>query len=176
MYNENFKVYAASDFIAALTKHIPPARVHLVRYYGLYSSRGRGIWKNMTYVVCLAPEGWIKKQEEQETSKVEDDTEVQRQDIKKGSAERSAWARLINKVYGINPLICEKCGSDMCIVAFIMDLEQIDKIIKHLKKQGRPLSDIPVLHGTCTSMYNGRSRASMHSAAPVQSMYIGRLL
>jgi len=35
--------------IAALTKHIPPARVHLVRYYGLYSSRGRGLWKNMLY-------------------------------------------------------------------------------------------------------------------------------
>ena len=29
-FGENFKVYNASDFIAALTQHIPPARVHLV--------------------------------------------------------------------------------------------------------------------------------------------------
>ncbi len=135
-FGENFKVYTASDFIAALTMHIPPARVHLVRYYGLYSSRGRGLWKNMPYVVRLAPEGWSKKQEEQNTTKVEDDTEVQSQDVK-GSAKRSAWARLINKVYGINPLICDKCGSEMRIVAFIMDPEQIDRIMHHLKKQGR---------------------------------------
>ena len=42
----------------------------------------------------------------------------------------------MNKV-GINPLICEKCGSDMRIVAFIMDQEQIDRIMQHLKKQSR---------------------------------------
>jgi hypothetical protein len=135
-FGENFKVYTGGDFIAALTKHIPPARIHLVRYYGLYSSRGRGIWKNMPYVVRLAPEGWVKKQEEQEEDVVEVEVEVEGQDVK-GSAKRSAWARLINKVYGINPLICEKCGSDMSIVAFIIDSEQIERIMQHLKKQSR---------------------------------------
>jgi len=149
MYNENFKIYAASDFIAALTKHIPPAKVHLVRYYGLYSSRSRGIWKDIPYIVRLVPEGWIRKQEEQDTVKKDVDIEVENQDVK-GSAKRSAWARLINKVYGINPLICKKCGFEMLIVSFIMDSEQIDRIIQHLIKQGRPLSDIPVLRGTCT--------------------------
>ncbi|MCK4798613.1 MAG: transposase [Spirochaetes bacterium] len=134
-FGENFKVYNGEDFVSALAQHIPPARVHLVRYYGLYSSRGRGIWKDMPYVVRLAPEGWSKKQEEQATI-IEYDTEVQSQGVK-GNAKRSAWARLIKKVYGIDPLICEKCGSEMSIVAFIMDPEQIDRIIKHLKKQGR---------------------------------------
>jgi len=136
-FGENFKVYTASDFIAALTQHIPQARVHLVRYYGLYSSRSRGVWKNMPFVVRLAPEGWVKKQEEQDIGE-EDDAEVkvERQDLK-GSSKRSAWARLIKKVYGIDPLICEKCGSEMLIVAFIMGPEQIDKIMQHLKKQGR---------------------------------------
>ena len=136
MYNENFKVYAASDFIAALTKHIPPAKVHLVRYYDLYSSRSRGVLKDMPYIVRLAPEGWLKRQEEQANIIEEDDVDVEKQDVK-GSAKRSAWARLINKVYGINPLICEKCGSDMRIVAFIMEPEQIDRIMQHLIKQGR---------------------------------------
>ncbi len=135
MYNENFKVYNGEDFISALAQHIPPARVHLVRYYGLYSSRSRGIWKDIPYIVRLVPEGWIRKQEEQDTIKVED-VEMEGQDVK-GNAKRSAWARLINKIYGINPLICEKCGSDMCIVAFIMDPEQIDRIMHHLIKQGR---------------------------------------
>jgi hypothetical protein len=35
--------------------------------------------------------------------------------------QRSAWARLIKKVYGVDPLICPKCGSIMRIIAFILD-------------------------------------------------------
>jgi len=64
-----------------------------------------------------------------------EDIVTDRQEVK-GSAKRSALARLINKVYGIDPLICKKCGSKMLIVAFIMDPDQIDKIMQHLKKQG----------------------------------------
>jgi hypothetical protein len=90
----------------------------------------------MPYIVRLAPEGWTIKQEEKDVAEVEDDKGVQSQDIK-GNAKRSAWARLINKVYDINPLICGECGSEMRIVAFIMDPEQIDRIMKHLIKQGR---------------------------------------
>ena len=135
-FGENFKVYNASDFIAALTQHIPPARVHLVRYYGLYSSRTKGIWNTASYIARLAPEGWPTKQEEWDVVKEDDNIEVERQEVK-GGAKRSAWARLINKVYGINPLTCEKCGSEMLIVSFIKEPEQIDKIMHHLKKQGR---------------------------------------
>ena len=90
----------------------------------------------MPYIVRLTPEGWLKRQEEQANIIEEDDVDVEKQDVK-GSAKRSAWARLINKVYGINPLICEKCGSEMRIVAFIMDPEQIDRIMQHLINKGR---------------------------------------
>jgi hypothetical protein len=37
---------------------ISPARVHLVRYYGLYSPRTKGILKDMPNIVSLAPEGF----------------------------------------------------------------------------------------------------------------------
>ena len=74
--------------------------------------------------------------QEQNNIKEDDDVDVERQDVK-GSAKRSAWARMINKVYGINPLICNRCGSVMQIVAFIMESDQIDRIMQHLKKQGR---------------------------------------
>ena len=133
-FGENFKVYNGEDFVSALSQHIPPARVHLVRYYGLYSSRTKGIWEDIPNVVRLAPEGFSKKQEEHDTDEVADDTEVQ--DVK-GSAKRSAWARLIKKVYGIDVLICKKCGSEMRIVAFIMKPVQIDRIMQYLIKQGR---------------------------------------
>jgi len=52
--------------------------------------------------------------------------------------QKSIWTRLIRKVYGIDPLICMKCGSEMQIIAFITDPEQIDRIINHLVAKGRP--------------------------------------
>lgn len=91
----------------------------------------------MPYVVRLAPEGWLLRQEEKETINEDaEDIVTDRQEVK-GSAKRSAWARLINKVYGINPLICIKCDSEMRIVAFIMDPEQIEKIMQFLIKKSR---------------------------------------
>ena len=41
-WGENIKVFKAVDFIAELTIHIPPKHKHLIRYYGLYSSRSKG--------------------------------------------------------------------------------------------------------------------------------------
>ena len=35
---------------------------------------------------------------------------------------------------GSLPLICEKCGSEMRIVAFIIDPEQIERIMQYLIK------------------------------------------
>jgi len=39
----NFQVFSALDFLAELTQHIPEKGEHLVRYYGSYSHRQRGI-------------------------------------------------------------------------------------------------------------------------------------
>ena len=51
--------------------------------------------------------------------------------------QRSAWARLIKRVYGVDPLCCPKCNSDMKIIAIIMNPEEIEKILQHLIKIGR---------------------------------------
>lgn len=49
-------------------------------------------------------------------------------------ASKKAWARLIKKVYEVDPLICPKCGSEMKIVAMqfiaiVQDRDEIEKII-----------------------------------------------
>ena len=38
----NFEVFTPSDFIAAITQHIPEKSFQLVRYYGWYSNKMRG--------------------------------------------------------------------------------------------------------------------------------------
>ena len=42
------------------------------------------------------------------------------------------WARLIQKIYEVDPLTCPKCQGQMRIFAFIEDEEVIEKILKHL--------------------------------------------
>ena len=45
---------------------------------------------------------------------------------------RKNWARLIQKIYEVDPLMCPKCQGRMKIIAFIEDEEVIEKILKHL--------------------------------------------
>lgn len=47
-------------------------------------------------------------------------------------AFRRNWARLIQKVYYTDPLLCPKCNGSMRIVCFIEDEETIKKILLHL--------------------------------------------
>jgi hypothetical protein len=45
---------------------------------------------------------------------------------------RSAWARLIHKVYEVDPLQCPKCGAPMQVIALIDDAIVIRRILEHL--------------------------------------------
>ena len=42
------------------------------------------------------------------------------------------WARLIQKIYEVDPLSCPKCHGRMPIISFIENEEVIKKILKHL--------------------------------------------
>lgn len=47
------------------------------------------------------------------------------------------WARLIAKVYEVDPLQCSRCGAAMRVVAVIMDPVEVEKILSHLITTGR---------------------------------------
>ena len=49
-----------------------------------------------------------------------------------GARARSAWARLIYKVYEVDPLVCAKCGAPMHVIALIDDAAIIRRILEHL--------------------------------------------
>ena len=61
-----------------------------------------------------------------------------------------SWARLIRKIYDVEPLICPRCGGDMRIIAFIEDYKVVKKILDYLKvyefKKKRPP---PKIHTCC---------------------------
>ena len=133
-FKENMHMFEGCDFLAELTQHIPPKGIQYIRRYGLYASRTKGKWSEHPEIVRHAPEGWKAAQQcfplDEE---LPDETEC---DIS-NKAGRKAWARLLAKVYEIDPFICSECGSEMKVVAVIQDVAKIKRILLHLKKIGR---------------------------------------
>jgi hypothetical protein len=101
----------AIDFLAKLVIHIPNKGEQLVRYYGYYSNKTRGLRKKADSI-------------DQVSNVIE--TDISKKQFRKN------WARLIQKIYNVDPLCCPKCSGKMRIIAFIEDKVLIRKILKHL--------------------------------------------
>jgi len=132
-FKENVHLFDALDFLAELTQHLPPKGVRLIRRYGLYASRTKGRWATMPYVAERAPAGWRRSHPDPDRNTSSEDTyeEVEL------SERKQAWAKLIARVYEVDPLVCPKCGWDMKVVAVIEDPVEIRRILRHLIKIGR---------------------------------------
>ena len=112
----------ALDFLARVIAHIPPPRIHLVRYLGHYSNVARGRRKNGKEK-ALTP--GVRRVEEGDGL-----TDSQRR------ARRRAWARLIRRIYEVDPLVCTNCGGEMRIVSVILEHRVITRILGHLVNEG----------------------------------------
>jgi hypothetical protein len=42
-----------------------------------------------------------------------------------------SWARLIAKIYQVDPLVCSRCGQRMSVIAFLTDHVSIKRILNH---------------------------------------------
>jgi len=104
------KEFDALDFIASICSHIPNQNEQTVRYNGYYSN------------VCR---GKRKKQ-----AMAESDCVIENDGYAK--AANKSWARLIKKIYEVDPLVCPKCKGQMRIIAFIEDYKIVKKILDYL--------------------------------------------
>jgi len=86
----------------------------LVRYYGYYCNRSRSARR-------LIENG--------------DDTagSIRSDEPAANTRRKAAWARLMQKVYEVDPLACVNCGSNVRFSAFIDDVDVVERILKHLK-------------------------------------------
>jgi hypothetical protein len=99
----------------------------MVRYYGHYSNVSRG-----------------KRQKENRDALIPSILEPD----KDSKAYRNNWARLIEKIYQADPLVCPRCQGRMKVISFIEDLEVIKKILNHLgiwliKRKPSPRANAP---------------------------------
>ena len=102
------RAFDTLEWLAAMCSHIPNKGEQMVRYYGYYSNVSRGRRQKEDR------DGFIPYIIEPE----EDSNEY-----------RKNWARLIQKIYEVDPLTCPKCHGKMKILSFIEDEEIIKKIL-----------------------------------------------
>ena len=123
----NFQVFDPLDFLAELTQHIPDKGEHLVRFYGSYSPRHRGLRAK------LKAAGEVTIDRSQAAA------------VRRGSS----WAALIQRVYEVDPLTCPRCGGRMRIISFIesRQREVIEKILRHCGLWEGPLRTLPIARG-----------------------------
>ena len=99
------------EFIARVTSHIPEKGQVTILYFGLYSNAHRGKVR--------------KAQMDKHPSIIVEEENPR--------VPRRGWAEMIRKVYEVDPLVCDQCGGQMKVIAFITDYAVVDRIIHHLK-------------------------------------------
>jgi hypothetical protein len=115
----NFEAMDPLEWLARMSDHIPDPGQHRTLFYGEYSNRVRGA------AHCSEPG----------TTSVTAEPQPRRRCS-------PSWARLIAKVYQVDPLVCVRCGQRMSILAFVSDQHSINRILDHLglrsPQQDRP--------------------------------------
>lgn len=112
---EESRNYPVGEFMALLASHIPAPYESLTYYYGVYSSSHRGKQRR-------------ENKEDQETELVLIENGKASADCK----SNSSWARLIRRIFEVDPLRCKDCGAEMRLIAFVTDFHQVRKILEHI--------------------------------------------
>ena len=120
----NFQVMPGAEWLELLCKHIPDRYEHLVRYVGRYSNRVRGERvKSLSALSCETSEAqdpllWPESSPEPVSAFV--------------ARSKASWARLIQKIYEADPLVCPKCKGTMRVIALIDEPDVVWRILEHL--------------------------------------------
>ncbi|GBE40238.1 hypothetical protein BMS3Bbin09_00112 [bacterium BMS3Bbin09] len=105
----------------------------MVRYYGFYSNKSRGLrLKN----------GLVRPGDEP----LENDVEVEIIDVSEYEPKRipsKTWRECIKKIWEVDPLECPNCGGEMKIISFITEASVIKQILQNLNLWAERLSRDP---------------------------------
>ncbi len=132
------------EFLAALSRLIPPPRVHRHRYHGVLAPNAR----LREQVVALGRQDGVAPIDVATVTHGDASPPAPAAAQSVGPASnppqptaRSRWARLLARIYEVFPLLCPDCGADMRILAFLTAAEPVDAILRHL---GLPTTPPPL--------------------------------
>ena len=104
----NFEAMDPLEWLARMADHIPDPGKHRTHFYAYYANRTRG------------------------SGSVKTTAGVEGTDAEKPKRCAPSWARLLFKVYQVDPLQCRRCGGPLQTVAYITDSLSIRRILDHL--------------------------------------------
>jgi hypothetical protein len=111
------------EFVARVIAQIPQPRRHLLFYYGYYANAVRGRRLKNPLKNDVTHDSGPNPADEPTLSPA------------RKAALRRRWADLIRRVFEVDPLVCERCGGQLRVIAFITQPRVIRKILDHLKKR-----------------------------------------
>jgi len=107
------------DLMARLAALVPPPRMHLTRYHGVFAPHSK-----LRAAVTPAHRGSGKKPPTQEAT--------DRPPTPRHVAMN--WARRLKRVFGVDIEACARCGGKLQVIASIEEPEVIAKILGHLER------------------------------------------
>ena len=133
------RVMSPLEFLSALASLVPPPRVHLTRYHGVFAPHARdrssvrdasdptlvGAQQSATAVDSPSSNGPLPTTSSEVPS-------PSCGGIPAGVAYRRRWAELLRKVFAIDIFLCDRCGSRRRIVAAITQPDVADAILRCL--------------------------------------------
>ena len=115
---ESIKILDPLEWIQAITSQIPDPRQHVALYYGAYANRARAKYRQSKDETPTAPLP-IDHPDDAETAFAK--------------SRRKSWARLLRKIFEVDPMICARCGVEMKVISVVTSPKTIDRILAHVK-------------------------------------------
>jgi hypothetical protein len=124
------------DLLARLVDLLTPPRKHRHRYCGVLAPAAS---LRRAVIATAGPAGTVLQSLEaaREAMGLAADAPGPRR-----PASRS-WAMLLARIYENRPLQCLRCGGPMRIIAFILEREAIDRILRHIGEETEPPRVLP---------------------------------
>ncbi len=126
----SYHEWPAAEFVGRMAALVPPARKHVVRYYGALGPRSP-----LRSALTEATHGRATLAELEGGYSVTIAGKVSREVGKAASAAKRAWAACLRKIFEVDPVKCVKCGGSMKLVAVILGDRELDRI---LAREGWP--------------------------------------
>jgi len=111
------------ELIHRLTLQIPDPQQHLVRYSGAYANRVRRLYRSAEGETKGAGGAGPAAHADDEASDF-------------ARERKRTWARLLRKVFEVDPLLCPACKVEMTVVSVLTDPALVDAILRHRAQGG----------------------------------------
>ncbi|TVQ29732.1 MAG: IS91 family transposase, partial [Wenzhouxiangella sp.] len=117
-------IFQPLDFIARLAALVPPPRLNLTRFHGVFAP-------NSPWRARITPARRGRGAKPTNPTRTEDRTPAEQR-----SAMR--WAKRLKRVFQIDVETCPKCAGTVQIIACIEDPPVIEQILNHLASKALP--------------------------------------